>query len=488
MLVAWRSPLPAQLAALLAATHECIAPAAAAPRAAPQSAHPPATSVEAAALDAASPSSPPQPAASRALPTPLYTVQCFSHALPPAVTDGAEETEGEAGEGEGREEGAESEEGEEGEGGEGGEGGAAPLWLPPLQLAEVWGGAAALYDGADLGEAARLCSAWGAAPSPGVAAPGVAAPGGASTQATQAAEAEGEATDDVLGESMGQDGTGTEADGDGSAAAAAAAAATEAAAAEGEELERWCPLGGGAAVLRLLLLRGAPAQLRRIASLDLTGVKLRGEAPLLGLLPVRMPRLRALWLRGITVDAALLATLGAGLPHLSLLSLGGCRGMNDAILLALLGSLPAATTFETRHVSPASPSAIVGRAYSSSGLHMETFHGPALTHLDLRACHELTDASLDAIAFYLSGLAELCAHGCRRLTDTGLAALSTSCPRLRWLNLSGAYKVTSAGSLCLLSSHPSLLVYNDPFAFGSEKHGGVVAPTTPAAAAASASG
>ena len=97
---------------------------------------------------------------------------------------------------------------------------------------------------------------------------------------------------------------------------------------------------------------------------------------------------------------------------------------------------------------------------------MESFRGPALTHLDLRACHELTDASLDAIAYHLSGL----------------AALSTSCPRLRWLNLSGAYKVTSAGSLCLLSSHPSLLVYNDPFAFGSEKHGGVVAPTLSAAA------
>jgi hypothetical protein len=94
--------------------------------------------------------------------------------------------------------------------------------------------------------------------------------------------------------------------------------------------------------LRLLLLRGAPAQLRRIASLDLTGVRLRSEGALLGLLPVRMPRLRALWLRGTTVDTALLAALGAGLPRLSLLSLGGCRGVSDASLLALLGALPAA--------------------------------------------------------------------------------------------------------------------------------------------------
>ena len=56
-----------------------------------------------------------------------------------------------------------------------------------------------------------------------------------------------------------------------------------------------------------------------------------------------------------------------------------------------------------------------------------------------------------------------------------------SVTRLRWLNLSGAHQVTAAGSLCLLSSHPSLLVYNDPFAFGSAKHGGVVAPTLSAA-------
>jgi len=163
----------------------------------------------------------------------------------------------------------------------------------------------------------------------------------APTQARQAAaEAEGQAADDdVLGESMGQVGTGAAAV---AAAAAEAAVAAAAAAAEGEEPERWCPLGGGAVVLRLLLLRGAPAQLRRIASLDLTGVRLRSEGALLGLLPVRMPRLRALWLRGTTVDTALLAALGAGLPRLSLLSLGGCRGVSDASLLALLGALPAA--------------------------------------------------------------------------------------------------------------------------------------------------
>ena len=110
----------------------------------------------------------------------------------------------------------------------------------------------------------------------------------------------------------------------------------------------------------------------------------------------------------------------------------------------------------------------------------QVYRGPALTHLDLRSCHELTDAAFDALAAHLLGLLELCAHGCRRLTDRGLAALSTACPRLRWLNVSGAYKVTSSGSLCMLSSHPSLLVYNDPYAFGSAQHGGIVAPAEPA--------
>ena len=114
--------------------------------------------------------------------------------------------------------------------------------------------------------------------------------------------------------------------------------------------------------------------------------------------------------------------LGAGLPHLSLLSLGGCRGVDDAALLALLGALPAATTFETQHVSPASPSAVAGRVCGRQLLHAESFLGPALTHLDLRACHELSDAALDAVASCLPGLAELWGRRLTRLLFGGAAA------------------------------------------------------------------
>ena len=89
----------------------------------------------------------------------------------------------------------------------------------------------------------------------------------------------GEAADGVPGDSAGHEGTRTEAGGDRTAAApgataatasaesaepgAAAAAATGASAVAGDEPAPWCPLGGGAAVLRLLLMRGTPAQLTR---------------------------------------------------------------------------------------------------------------------------------------------------------------------------------------------------------------------------------
>ena len=93
----------------------------------------------------------------------------------------------------------------------------------------------------------------------------------------------GEAADGVPGEGAGHEGTRTEAGGDRSAAAPGATAATAsaesaepgaaavaaaAAAVAGDEPAPWCPLGGGAAVLRLLLMRGAPAQLTRTLTLQ----------------------------------------------------------------------------------------------------------------------------------------------------------------------------------------------------------------------------
>ena len=87
----------------------------------------------------------------------------------------------------------------------------------------------------------------------------------------------GEAADGVPGDSAGHEGTRTEAGGDRSAAAPGATAATAsaesaaaaaAAAVAGDEPAPWCPLGGGAAVLRLLLMRGAPAQLTRTLTLQ----------------------------------------------------------------------------------------------------------------------------------------------------------------------------------------------------------------------------
>ena len=88
----------------------------------------------------------------------------------------------------------------------------------------------------------------------------------------------------MRGEGAGREGTRTEAGGDRTAAApvataatapaesaesGAAAAAAAAAAVAGDEVAPWCPLGGGAAVLRLLLMRGAPVQRTRTLTLTL---------------------------------------------------------------------------------------------------------------------------------------------------------------------------------------------------------------------------
>ena len=188
---------------------------------------------------------------------------------------------------------------------------------------------------------------------------------------------------------------------------------------------------------------------------------------LLGL-PAAFTGLRALWLCGVAVDDDILRAIGGGLPQLGLLSLGGCDGLTDASLGALLRALPQETSHSSREAAahPASPSRVLvseGRRRTDAAA---SFTGAALTHLDVRGSL-IGDESLDAIADFLPGLVDLCAFGCRRLTDRGLAALSgLTCENLRKLNTVGAYKCTDAALQCLLQSHPTILLYHKPEKFG----------------------
>ena len=196
--------------------------------------------------------------------------------------------------------------------------------------------------------------------------------------------------------------------------------------------------------------------------------ELEGPPPRALGLPAAFTGLRALWLCGVAVDDDILRAIGGGLPQLGLLSLGGCDGLTDASLGALLRALPQETSHSSREAAahPASPSRVLaseGRRRTDAAT---SFTGAALTHLDVRGSL-IGDESLDAIADFLPGLVDLCAFGCRRLTDRGLAALSgLTCENLRKLNTVGAYKCTDAALQCLLQSHPTILLYHKPEKFG----------------------
>lgn len=226
----------------------------------------------------------------------------------------------------------------------------------------------------------------------------------------------------------------------------------------------------GAALLGLLLERGAPAALGALSVVDLSGTRLGGAGavrPLLRRLSTTCSGLTELWIRGLAVCAESLAALGGGLPRLRLLALGGCAGCTDAALLAFLRALPRSTEHTIRR-RPTRERSLQLFSPPSPARECELMTGAPLTHLEIRNCTALTDAAFDAITAHACGLQDLSAYGCRRLTDSGLAALSgLGCPNLRWINHSGAYKVSDAATQCLISAHPAILIYNNPFLFAS---------------------
>ena len=236
--------------------------------------------------------------------------------------------------------------------------------------------------------------------------------------------------------------------------------------------------GAGSALLGLLLSCGETLKLRRLEALDLSAARLGGPSACAGLLrklALRCSGLSQLWLRGQPLISACLAGIGSGLASLELLALGGCTGVDDTALLALLEAASHHSMVEhtvRRRLPPSSSPRIDFGSPPKPADEERVLVAPSLTHLEVRNCFGLTDVAFDAIATRLGGLQDLSAYGCRRLTDKGLAAMSgLGCTNLRWCNLSGAYKVSEAAMQCLLGAHPSLLVYNRADKFGVAEHG-----------------
>ena len=142
------------------------------------------------------------------------------------------------------------------------------------------------------------------------------------------------------------------------------------------------------------------------------------------------------------VDESVCAVIGK-LKNIRYLDLSNCRGVNDAGLEKLFGSVR-----EDEHgmVLEASP------------------HVDKLEFMSIANASNVTDDGLRYLS-PLRSLVDLCLFGCFKLTDSGIYHLGQLYNLVRF-NYCGAYKITEASRRYLFSQNQTLLIYNSVVEFG----------------------
>ena len=141
-----------------------------------------------------------------------------------------------------------------------------------------------------------------------------------------------------------------------------------------------------------------------------------GERDMLAVAQIARPWWR--WVRGRwDVTDAGLASLAAGCPAITLLTLGGCDQITDTGLASLTAGCPAIITLKLTGCSQITDT---GLASLAAGC-------PDITTLTLRQCFRVTDAGLASLAAGCTAITTLHLSYCNQITDTGLASLAAGC-------------------------------------------------------------
>eukprot|EP00736_Rhodelphis_marinus_P013683 Rmarinus@m.385 len=158
----------------------------------------------------------------------------------------------------------------------------------------------------------------------------------------------------------------------------------------------------------------------------------------------RFHALHALDLSGIAgLRDAAVGAIGRCVPNLVWLELGGHRDLTDKGVAEMCSEI-------AKHYPNANK---------------KTGEGVApLRYLSLRSCSRLTDATLSNIS-NVYALYDLSVYGCYKLTDGGSISIAMM-HSLKRLNTCGCYKITDSGMRYVFAQHPSVIVYNNPQAFG----------------------
>ena len=164
-----------------------------------------------------------------------------------------------------------------------------------------------------------------------------------------------------------------------------------------------------------------------------------------------------------------LQVLLASLPALHTLDLAGCVNLSDPVLeTGFTMNLPALTSINLGLCKKVTDNSF-GRIgthcknlvsldlggctkISNTGLLLLVSLGlPALTHLNLRSCWQLTDAGISHLTNGPNSLpiATLILQDCQKLTDMSLRHISEGLPTLKSLNLSFCASITDSGMKCL---------------------------------------
>merc|ERR1712166_546800 len=89
---------------------------------------------------------------------------------------------------------------------------------------------------------------------------------------------------------------------------------------------------------------------------------------------------------------------------------------------------------------------VEGRSYvTDAGLASLAAGCPAITTLSLVCCDKFTDAGLASLAAGCSAITTLDLSACFQITDTGLASLAAGCSAITTLDLSGCHQITDTG-------------------------------------------
>lgn len=161
---------------------------------------------------------------------------------------------------------------------------------------------------------------------------------------------------------------------------------------------------------------------RQPTSLDLSWTPLAKRQ--LNCLLTRLPGLRELRVTGLSWSC-LSALVSPTLPHLRLLDLRWCEGLNDAQIKEIIA--PPGLESTRSRLRNMVTLRLSGLDVSESTLRLLQRHMPQLERLDLAHCKEITDSSIALLAaagtHTRNNLTELTLAGCSELTDSCLSYL-----------------------------------------------------------------